>query len=84
MRLDQLLLLKPWNLHQKVKDAVLESAKALYQSRELNKGGAQKVASHDSRDHLKVVTGERAHVKGGDATFEGEPGSDVGELVAAD
>ena len=84
MRLDQLLLLKPWSLHQRVRNAVMEAAKAMYQSRELDKGGAQKIASRDSRDHLKVLAGERAHIKGGDMTFEGETGSDLGELVAAD
>lgn len=83
-RLDQILLLKPWNLHQKVKDAVAASAKALYNSRELEKGGSQKIASRDDRDHLAVVSGERAAVKGNDMVFNGEAGSDVGELVAAE
>lgn len=83
-RLDQILLLKPWNMHQKVKDAVASSAKALYNSRELTKGGAQKVQAHDSTDHLKVVTGDRAHVKGSDMMYEGEHGGELGELVAAD
>ena len=82
-RMDQLLLLKPWHLHQKVKDAVNASAKALYNSRELDKGAAQKISSRDSRDHLKVGVGERAHIKGGVEAWEGEKDS-VGELVAAD
>ena len=83
LRLDQLLLLKPWNLHQKVKDAVNESAKALYQSRELEKGGAQKIQARDDRGHLKVVAGERAKIQHGDAVYEGEADA-VGDLVAAD
>jgi hypothetical protein len=84
LRLDQILLLKPWKLHQLVKDAVASSAKAMYDSRELNKGGAQKIQSRDSSDHLKVIAGERAHVKGGDMMFDGESGAEVGDLVAAD
>jgi hypothetical protein len=84
LRLDQILLLKPWKLHQLVKDAVAQSAKAMYDSRELNKGGAQKIQSRDSSDHLKVIAGERAHVKGGDLMFDGEIGAEVGDLVAAD
>ena len=84
LRLDQILLLKPWKLHQLVKDAVASSAKAMYDSRELNKGGAQKIQSRDSSDHLKVIAGERAHVKGGDLMFDGESGAEVGDLVAAD
>jgi hypothetical protein len=84
IRLDQILLLKPWKLHQMVKDAVSNSAKAMYDSRELTKGGAQKIQSRDSSDHLKVVSGERARVQGGDMTFDGESGAEVGELVAAD
>ena len=84
LRLDQILLLKPWKLHQMVKDAVSRSAKAMYDSRELTKGGAQKIQSRDSSDHLKVVAGERAHVKGGDLMFDGETGAEVGDLVAAD
>jgi hypothetical protein len=83
LRLDQLLLLKPWNLHQKVKDAVNEAAKALYNSRELDKGGAQKIQSRDDRGHLKVVAGDRAKIQHGDAVFEGEADA-VGDLVAAD
>lgn len=83
IKLDHILLLKPWGMHQKVKDAVLASSKALYDSRELKKGGAQKVASHDERNHMKVVTDDRAHIKGGDLAFEGES-SDVGDLVAVD
>lgn len=84
-KLDQILLLKPWKLHQKVKDAVEGSARALYNSRELEKGGAQRVQSRDSSDHLRVIAGERAHIKGSDAVFEGESmGADVGDLVAAD
>ena len=84
LRLDQILLLKPWAMHQKVKDAVNDSAKALYNSRELDKGGAQKIQTRDDRGHLKVVAGERAKIQNGDMVFEGEAGSEVGELVAAD
>jgi hypothetical protein len=84
LRLDQILLIKPWKLHQLVKDAVSRSAKAMYDSRELTKGGAQKIQSRDSSDHLKVVSGERAHVKGGDLMYDGESGAEVGDLVAAD
>ena len=83
-RLDQILLLKPWKLHQKVKDAVADGAKALYNSRELDKGGAAKVGSHDSKDNIRPVGGERAAVRGSDAVFEGEVDSGLGELVAAD
>lgn len=85
-KMDQILLLKPWNLHQKVKDAVAAASKALYQSRELDKGGKSKIQSRDDRSHLTAVTGERAHVKSSDpaSVISGEVESDLGELVAAD
>lgn len=84
-RMDQILLLKPWKLHQMVKDAVAATSKALYQSKDLDKGGAAKIQSRDDRSHLAAVTGERAHVRTTDPALvvSGEA-EDAGELVAAD
>lgn len=86
-RLDQILLLKPWGLHQKVKDAVLASSHALYNSRELDKGGPSKIESRTPNDHIRPVTGERASLRkdtvDGVNVYSGEPEA-VGDLVAAD
>jgi hypothetical protein len=84
IRGDQILLWKPWKWHQVVKDAVNASSKAMYDSRELDKGGRAKIQSHDDRNHMAVVSGERAHVRDGANVISGEnDGGDQGEMVAA-
>lgn len=79
-----ILMMRPWKLHQLVKNAKLKLANALYESRDISKGAAERVASHDDQGHVKVVTGDRAAIRGGDTVFNGEASSDgIGELVSA-
>lgn len=79
-----ILMMRPWKLHEAVKRAKNRLAEALYESRELSKGGAAKVAARDASGHIQPVTGDRAQIRGGDAVFEGElvSAESAGDLVA--